>query len=62
MRVFVAGATGAIRRQLALRLAVGEVGAVQMAELRSASNAKAKAMRELGWHTAQPSWRQGLAT
>jgi hypothetical protein len=64
MRVFVAGATGAIRRQLALRLAGGEVGAVQMAELRSASNAnaKAKAKRELGWQPAQPSWRQGLAT
>jgi hypothetical protein len=60
MRVFVAGATGAIRRQLALRLAGGEVGVVLMAELRSASNAKAK--RELGWQPRQPSWRQGLAT
>jgi nucleoside-diphosphate-sugar epimerase len=42
------------------RLFAGEAGAVMMTELRGASNAKAK--RELGWHPAHPSWRQGLAT
>jgi uncharacterized protein YbjT (DUF2867 family) len=60
MRVLVAGATGAIGKQLAPRLAAGEVGAVLMTELRGAPNAKAK--RELGWQPRQPSWRQGFAT
>jgi nucleoside-diphosphate-sugar epimerase len=41
------------------RLFAGEAGVVIMTELRGASNAKAK--RELGWHPAHPSWRQGLA-
>jgi hypothetical protein len=41
------------------RLFVGEVGAVMMAELRGASNAKAKL--ELGWRPARTSWRQGVA-
>lgn len=41
------------------RLFAGETGVVMMTELRGASNAKAK--RELGWHPAHPSWRQGLA-
>jgi nucleoside-diphosphate-sugar epimerase len=36
-----------------------EVSAMQMTELRGASNAKAK--RELGWSPAHPSWRQGFA-
>jgi uncharacterized protein YbjT (DUF2867 family) len=58
MRVLVAGATGAIGKQLVPRLAASEVGAMLMRELRGASNAKAK--RELGWW--QPSWRQGFAT
>jgi nucleoside-diphosphate-sugar epimerase len=40
------------------RLFAGEAGVVMMTELRGASNAKAK--RELGWHPAHPSWRQGL--
>ena len=40
------------------RLAAGRAGVVLMTELRGASNAKAK--RELGWHPAHPSWRQGL--
>lgn len=40
------------------RLAAGEAGVVLMTELRGASNAKAK--RELGWHPAHPTWRQGL--
>ena len=60
MRVFVAGATGAIGKQLVPRPAAGEVGAVLMTELRGASNAKAK--RELGWQPRHPSWRQGFAT
>ena len=60
MRVFVAGATGAIGKQLAPRLAAGEAGAVLMTELRCASNAKAK--RELGWQPRHPSWRHGFAT
>ena len=41
------------------RLFAGEAGVVMMTELRGASNAKAK--RELAWHPAHPSWRQGLA-
>jgi nucleoside-diphosphate-sugar epimerase len=40
------------------RLFAGEYGMVMMTELRGASNAKAK--RELGWHPAHPSWRQGF--
>ncbi|MER7439587.1 NAD-dependent epimerase/dehydratase family protein [Micromonospora avicenniae] len=40
------------------RLAAGEAGVVLMTELRGASNAKAK--RELGWHPAHPTWRQGF--
>ena len=40
------------------RLAAGPAGVVLMTELRGASNAKAK--RELGWHPAHPTWRQGL--
>jgi nucleoside-diphosphate-sugar epimerase len=40
------------------RLAAGEAGVVLMTELRGASNAKAK--RELGWHPAHATWRQGL--
>jgi len=62
MRVFVAGATGAIGKQLvpAPRLAAGEAGAVLMTEIRGASNAKAK--RELGWQPAHLSWRRGFAT
>jgi nucleoside-diphosphate-sugar epimerase len=40
------------------RLFAGEYGVVMMTELRGASNAKAK--RELGWHPAHPSWRQGF--
>jgi nucleoside-diphosphate-sugar epimerase len=60
MRVFVAGATGAIGKQLVPRLVAGEAGAVLMTELRGASNAKAK--RELGWQPRHPSWRHGFAT
>jgi nucleoside-diphosphate-sugar epimerase len=41
------------------RLFAGEAGVVMMTELRGASNAKAK--RELAWHPAHPSWRQGFA-
>jgi nucleoside-diphosphate-sugar epimerase len=40
------------------RLAAGPAGVVLMTELRGASNAKAK--RELGWHPAHSTWRQGL--
>jgi FlaA1/EpsC-like NDP-sugar epimerase len=58
MRVFVAGATGAIGKQLVPRLVAGEAGAVLMTELRGASNARAK--RELTWRPAQPGWRQGF--
>jgi nucleoside-diphosphate-sugar epimerase len=67
MRVSVAGATGAIGKQLAPRLAAGEVGAVLMTELRGACNAKAKRAGNkgtggLGWRPRHPSWRQGLAS
>jgi nucleoside-diphosphate-sugar epimerase len=41
------------------RMFAGEAGVRMMTELRGASNAKAK--RELAWHPAHPSWRQGLA-
>jgi nucleoside-diphosphate-sugar epimerase len=41
------------------RLLAGQAGAVMMTEVRGASNAKAK--RELAWHPAHPSWRQGFA-
>jgi nucleoside-diphosphate-sugar epimerase len=41
------------------RLLAGEVTAVQMTELRGASNAKVK--RELGWLPRHASWRQGFA-
>jgi nucleoside-diphosphate-sugar epimerase len=41
------------------RLAAGEAGVVMMTDVRGASNAKAK--RELGWHPAHPSWREGFA-
>jgi nucleoside-diphosphate-sugar epimerase len=41
------------------RLFAGEFGVVLMTEVRGASNAKAK--RELAWHPAHPSWRQGFA-
>jgi hypothetical protein len=56
----VAGARGAIGKQLAPWLAAGGVGVVLMTERRGASNAKAT--RALGWQPRQPSWRQGLAT
>ena len=42
------------------RLFAGEFGVLLMTELRGASNAKAK--RELAWHPAYPTWRQGLAS
>ena len=40
------------------RLFAGEAGVVMMTELCGATNAKAK--RELAWHPAHPSWRQGF--
>jgi nucleoside-diphosphate-sugar epimerase len=43
-----------------VRLAAGEFAVLMMTEARGASNAKAK--RELGWHPAHPSWRQGFET
>ena len=56
----MAGATGAIGKQLVPRLVAGEAGAVLMAELCGAANAKAT--RALGWQPRHQSWRQGLAT
>jgi nucleoside-diphosphate-sugar epimerase len=41
------------------KLFAGEAGVVMMTDIRGASNVKAK--RELGWHPAHPSWRQGFA-
>jgi nucleoside-diphosphate-sugar epimerase len=41
------------------RLLAGEAAVVMMTDARGASNAKAK--RELGWHPAHPSWREGFA-
>jgi hypothetical protein len=40
------------------RMFAGEVGLVMMTQLRGASNAKAK--RELAWHPAHPTWREGF--
>ncbi len=40
------------------RLAAGQAGLVLMTELRGASNGKAK--RDLGWHPAHSTWRQGI--
>jgi nucleoside-diphosphate-sugar epimerase len=40
-------------------LFAGEAGVVMMTDVRGASNTKAK--RELGWHPAHPSWREGFA-
>jgi len=61
MRVFVAGASGAIGthvpRWLA-RLIVGDALVMIATESHGASNAKAK--RELGWTLRYPSWRQGF--
>jgi nucleoside-diphosphate-sugar epimerase len=42
-----------------VRLFAGAAGVVMMTDARGASNAKAK--RELDWHPAYPSWRQGFA-
>ena len=56
----VSGAKEPVRvPRLVGRLFAGETGAVMMTELRGASNAKAK--RELAWHPAHPSWRDGFA-
>lgn len=46
------------RQAAGARLVAGEPGVVMMTELRGVSNAKAK--RELGWHPAHPSWREGF--
>jgi nucleoside-diphosphate-sugar epimerase len=40
------------------RMFAGEVGLVMMTQLRGASNTKAK--RELAWHPAHPTWREGF--
>jgi nucleoside-diphosphate-sugar epimerase len=40
------------------RMFAGEVGLVMMTQLRGASNTKAK--RELAWHPAHPTWRDGF--
>ncbi len=41
------------------RMFAGETGAVFMTDIRGASNEKAK--RELAWHPAHPTWREGFA-
>jgi nucleoside-diphosphate-sugar epimerase len=41
------------------RMFTGEPGLVMMTDVRGASNAKAK--RDLAWHPAHSSWRQGFA-
>jgi nucleoside-diphosphate-sugar epimerase len=43
------------------RLAAGEMATVMMTDVRAASNANAKAKRELGWQLRYPSWRLGFA-
>jgi NAD(P)-dependent dehydrogenase (short-subunit alcohol dehydrogenase family) len=69
MRVFVAGATGAIGRQLVPRLVAAGHEAHGMTRTEAerellyelgASDAKAK--RELGWQPAHPTWRGVLAS
>src|SRR5690606_2571671 len=42
------------------RLFTGEAGVRMMAEVRGASNEKAK--RDLGWRPEHPSWRKGFAS
>ena len=42
------------------RLLAGDHAVVLMTEVRGASNAKAK--RDLAWHPAHPSWRDGFRT
>ncbi len=64
LRIFVAGATGTLRRRLVPRrvgrLAVGDAGISLMTEAGGASHAKAKP--ELAWQPAYPSWREGFCT
>jgi 2-alkyl-3-oxoalkanoate reductase len=43
------------------RLAAGEMATVMMTNVRAASNANAKAKRELDWRLRYPSWRLGFA-
>jgi uncharacterized protein YbjT (DUF2867 family) len=78
MRVFVAGATGAIGKQLVPRLVAAghEVHGMTRRQSKQAmlhelgavlrcelrGASNAKAKRELGWQPAHPSWRQGFAT
>jgi nucleoside-diphosphate-sugar epimerase len=63
MKVFVAGETGAIGKQLVPRLVAASHAVHGMthseSKPRGASNAKAK--RELGWRPAHSRWRQGFA-
>ena len=42
------------------RMFAGEAGAMMMTEVRGASNAKAR--RELAWHPAHTSWRDGMTS
>jgi nucleoside-diphosphate-sugar epimerase len=66
MRIFVAGAMGAVGAKPPFHvpawlagIAAGEHLVVMMTESRAGSNAKAK--RELAWRPRHPSWRQGFA-
>ena len=59
MRVFVAGASGAMGSRLVPQLIdAGHEVIVMATQVRGASNAKAK--RELGWTPRYPSWRPGF--
>jgi len=68
VKVFLAGATGAIGKQLVPRLvaarheeaACREAGVAMMTEVRGASNAKART--ELDWQPLHHSWRHGFAS
>jgi nucleoside-diphosphate-sugar epimerase len=67
MKVFVAGATGALGAQLVPRhvpkfvgrLLAGPAAVGLMTEIRGASNAKAK--RLLGWQPRWATWRIGFS-
>jgi nucleoside-diphosphate-sugar epimerase len=57
MKVFVAGATGAMGKQLVPRLAAAGHDVVGMTR----SESKRAALDELGWQPRFASWREGFA-
>ena len=62
MRVFVAGATGAIGQYLVPSLVAAghEVTGTTRSPSKARGSSNAKARRELGWAPRYPSWRDGF--